>query len=50
MEGYKDVNDLVIQELIVKSAIALASLRDEFTSRLGPKKSAEKERKESRQL
>jgi hypothetical protein len=50
VEGYKDVDDLVIQELIVESAIAIASLRDEFTSRLGPKRSAEKERKESKQL
>jgi hypothetical protein len=50
VEGYEDVNDLEIKELIVECTIALASLQDEISCRLGPRKSVEKERKDSEQL
>lgn len=50
MEGYKDVNDLEIKELIVECTIALASLQDEISCRLGPRKSVDKERKDLEQL
>jgi hypothetical protein len=50
VKGYEDVNDLEIKELIVECTIALASLQDEISCRLGPRKSVEKERKDSEQL
>jgi hypothetical protein len=43
LEGYEDVSDLEIKERIVEYTIALASLQDEFSCRLGSKKSVDKE-------
>lgn len=45
VEGYEDVSELEVKELIVECSIALASLQDEFSCRLGLKKHDEKERK-----
>lgn len=43
MDGYEGVSDLEIKERIVECTIALASLQDEFSCRLGLKKSVDKE-------
>jgi hypothetical protein len=50
VEGYEDVSELEIKELIIECSITLASLQDEFSRRLGLKKRDEKERKDSAQL
>jgi hypothetical protein len=52
-EGYEGAEDVEIKELMVECAIALASLQDELSRRLGGEKSEkarEKERKDSEQL
>lgn len=45
VDGYEDVSEVELKELIIECSIALASLQDEFSRRLGPKKHDEKERK-----